>query len=46
MGSIERINAVADQVARSRSAGDDIVVVVSAMGGETDRLLKLAKDLT
>jgi aspartate kinase len=46
VGSIERINAVADKVARSRSAGDDIVVVVSAMSGETDRLLTLAKDLT
>jgi aspartate kinase len=46
VGSIERINAVADRVARSRSAGDDIVVVVSAMSGETDRLLKLATDLT
>ena len=46
MGSIERINAVADRVARSREGGDDIVVVVSAMSGETDRLLTLAKDLT
>ncbi len=46
VGSIERINAVADRVARSRQSGDDIVVVVSAMSGETDRLLTLAKDLT
>lgn len=46
MGSIERINAVADRVARARQSGDDIVVVVSAMSGETDRLLTLAKDLT
>jgi len=46
VGSIERINAVADRVARSREGGDDIVVVVSAMSGETDRLLTLAKDLT
>ncbi len=45
VGSIERINAVADKVADARRAGDDIVVVVSAMSGETDRLLKLAKDL-
>lgn len=45
VGSIERINAVAEEVAVTRKAGDDIVVVVSAMGGETDRLLKLAKDL-
>jgi aspartate kinase len=46
VGSIERINAVADRVARARQSGDDIVVVVSAMSGETDRLLTLAKDLT
>ena len=46
VGSIERINAVADKVVASRKAGDDIVVVVSAMSGETDRLLGLAKDLT
>lgn len=46
VGSIERINAVADKVAKARQAGDDIMVVVSAMSGETDRLLNLAKDLT
>ena len=46
VGSIERINAVADKIIASRKAGDDIVVVVSAMSGETDRLLNLAKDLT
>jgi len=34
--------AVAEKVARRRAAGDDMVVVVSAMSGETDRLLKLA----
>lgn len=45
VGSVERINAVADKVASARNSGDDIVVVVSAMSGETDRLLKLAKDL-
>ncbi len=38
----EHINAVADRVARMRAAGDLMVVVVSAMSGETDRLLKLA----
>jgi aspartate kinase, monofunctional class len=46
VGSIERINAVADRVVAARQAGHDIVAVVSAMSGETDRLLKLAKDLT
>src|SRR5580704_7911820 len=38
----ERIRAVADHVARTRRRGDDVVVVVSAMGKETDELLHLA----
>ena len=46
MGSIDRIKAVAEKVVAARKAGNEIVVVVSAMSGETDRLLKLAKDLT
>lgn len=45
VGSIERINAVAEQVARARAQGDDMVVVVSAMSGETNRLLELVKQL-
>ncbi|MHB1529980.1 MAG: aspartate kinase [Acidiferrobacteraceae bacterium] len=45
VGSIERINAVADRVVRARSAGHDMVVVLSAMSGETNRLLALAHDL-
>jgi aspartate kinase len=45
VGSPERINAVADRVARFRSKGHDVVVVVSAMSGETDRMIKLAKQL-
>jgi aspartate kinase len=43
VGSPERIDAVAERVARARAAGHDMVVVVSAMSGETDRLIKLAK---
>ena len=43
VGSPERIQAVAERVKRFRDQGDDIVVVVSAMSGETDRLIKLAK---
>ena len=43
VGNPERIDAVAERVARARAAGDDMVVVVSAMSGETDRLIKLAK---
>ena len=46
VGSIDRIKAVAGKVVAARKAGHDIVVVVSAMSGETDRLLKLAKGLT
>lgn len=46
MGSIERIRNVAARVLAARRAGHDIVVVVSAMSGETDRLLTLAKDLS
>jgi aspartate kinase len=42
----ERIRAVADHVARSRRAGDDVVVVVSAMGKTTDDLVRLADDVS
>ena len=43
MGSVERIEHVAGKVAATRAQGHQVVVVVSAMSGETDRLLKLAK---
>lgn len=43
VGSIERINAVAERVKTWRDRGDQVVVVVSAMSGETDRLIGLAK---
>ena len=46
VGSLERIKNVARRVAKARDAGNDVVVVVSAMAGETDRLLKLAKELS
>ncbi|MEX2165122.1 MAG: aspartate kinase [Sulfuricaulis sp.] len=45
VGNPERINAVADKVARLRKSGHDLVVVVSAMSGETDRLINLAKSI-
>ena len=45
MGSVERIEHVASKVARFRAEGHQVVVVVSAMSGETDRLLKLAKSI-
>ena len=45
VGTPERIAAVAERVARSRAAGHDLVVVVSAMSGETDRLIRLARSV-
>ena len=39
----ERLRAVADHVARTRRRGDQVVVVVSAMGKETDELIRLAE---
>lgn len=41
----DRIRAVADHIARTRRAGDDVVVVVSAMGKTTDDLIRLATDV-
>ena len=43
VGSVERIQAVAEKVRAAREAGHDLVVVVSAMSGETDRLTGLAQ---
>jgi aspartate kinase len=46
MGSIERIKNVAKRVAKWHDAGHQIVVVPSAMSGETNRLISLAKELS
>ena len=46
VGSVERIIQVAEKVKKFRERGDDIVVVVSAMSGETNRLIDLAKQIT
>lgn len=46
VGSPERIAAVAERVITYRERGHDVVVVVSAMSGETNRLLALAGELT
>lgn len=43
VGTTERIQAVADKLKASRESGHDVVVVVSAMSGETNRLLSLAE---
>lgn len=45
VGSIERIKEVAKKVIQYRNDGHDVVVVVSAMSGETNRLVALAKDI-
>ncbi|MGZ9005846.1 MAG: aspartate kinase, partial [Burkholderiales bacterium] len=45
VGSAERIKNVARRVAQWKSRGHDIVVVVSAMAGETNRLIALAKEV-
>ena len=45
VGSVERINAVAGKVAFEIEAGHQVVVVVSAMSGETNRLLALANEI-
>jgi aspartate kinase len=46
VGTIERIHRVADRVAQTQRKGHQIVVVLSAMSGETDRLIKLAHEAT
>ncbi|GDX85608.1 aspartokinase [Methylococcaceae bacterium] len=45
VGSIERIKVVAERVKKVRETGDDLVVVLSAMSGETNRLIGLAKEM-
>ena len=45
VGSIERIEAVADLVVKTRQQGHQVVVVLSAMSGETNRLINLAKQI-
>ncbi|WP_213663874.1 aspartate kinase [Stutzerimonas stutzeri] len=46
VGSVERIEQVAEKIKKFRDGGDDIVVVVSAMSGETNRLIDLAKQIS
>jgi aspartate kinase len=46
VGSVERIEAVADRVVRTREAGNDVIVVVSAMGDTTDDLFAMASRIT
>ena len=44
VGTIERIKNVANRVIRAKNEGHDVVVVLSAMAGETDRLIGLARE--
>ena len=46
VGSVERLNAVADHLMKKHAAGEQLVVVVSAMSGETNRLIGLANDIS
>ena len=46
VGTVERIQQVAAKVKKFRENGDDIVVVVSAMSGETNRLIDLARQVS
>ena len=45
IGSIEKISKVADKIISEKENGNDIIVVVSAMSGETNRLIELAKSI-
>ncbi|NYR12979.1 aspartate kinase [Pseudoalteromonas sp. MIP2626] len=45
VGSIERVEAVADLVVKTKQQGHQVVVVLSAMSGETNRLINLAKQI-
>lgn len=46
VGTVERINAVADHLIKKHQAGEKLVVVVSAMSGETNRLIALANEIS
>jgi aspartate kinase len=45
VGSVERIKMVAEKVQKAQDLGDQIIVVLSAMSGETNRLIALAKEI-
>ncbi|MGD0914890.1 MAG: aspartate kinase [Thermodesulfobacteriota bacterium] len=46
VGDIDRIKNVASRVIKTKNQGHDVVVVVSAMAGETDKLIRLAQQIT
>ncbi len=45
IGTVEKIEAVAEKICDARKRGDDIAIVVSAMSGETNRLIALANGI-
>jgi aspartate kinase len=45
VGTVERIQAIAEKIVKHRQQGDDLVIVVSAMSGETNRLTGLATEM-
>ncbi|MCX7125322.1 MAG: aspartate kinase, partial [Gammaproteobacteria bacterium] len=46
VGTLDRIRRVAEIISETRQAGHDVVVVVSAMSGETDRLIQMANQMS
>jgi aspartate kinase len=46
VGSLERIKAVAERVVKTKKEGNDVVAIVSAMSGETDKLIRLANQIS
>jgi len=46
VGDLERIKKVASRILKTKNQGHGVVIVVSAMAGETDRLLRLAQQIT
>ena len=46
VGDIEKIQSIANNICQSKESGNDIVVVVSAMGNSTDKLTQLAESIS
>ena len=46
VGSVERIQAVAERIQKTAAAGNSVIVVVSAMGKSTDSLVQLANEIS
>src|SRR4030042_741088 len=46
VGDLERIKNVASRILKTKNQGNQVVVVVSAMAGETDKLIRLARQIT